>query len=57
MKEMEKETYGDGGGWSRQVETTKISVRPPLESFILIKIRPKGRRDNTHSSSHNICAA
>jgi len=38
------------------VETTKISVRPPLESFILFKIRPKGRRDNTHSSSHNICA-
>jgi len=36
------------------VETTKISARPPLESFVLIKIRSKGREDNTHSSSHNI---
>jgi len=45
---------GDHATW--WVVTTKISARPPLESFFLIKIRPKGRGDNTHSSSHNICA-
>jgi len=45
-----------GGHATWWVENTKISARPPLESFILFKIRPKGRGDNTHSSSQNICA-
>ena len=35
---------------------SKISARSPLESLILFKIKPKGKGDNTHSSSHNICA-
>jgi len=56
---MERKHEGNGRGnlwrwwW---VETTKISVRSSLESFILFNIRPKGRGDNTHSRSQNICA-
>ena len=33
---------GDHATW--WVETTKISAKPPLESFILFKIRPKRKR-------------
>jgi len=42
---------GEGNLWKRRVMITtswvvtiKISGRPPLESFILIEIRPRERR-------------
>lgn len=55
MKEMDEGTYGDGGRWSRHLMGGNHQDKcQTVESFILNKIRSKGREDNTHSSSHNI---